>query len=71
MKHFKDSNPIQLAENAVANRFQEEPAFKWWVSETLRTRNRIIAKVKSRYYKTSHKYSIKLPHSVKERSIAN
>ena len=66
LKHLKDSNPIQLAEYAVANRIQEEPAFKWWVSETLRTRNRIIAKVKSRYWKTSHKYGIKLPHSVKE-----
>ncbi len=49
LKHVKDSNPIQLAEYAVANRIQEEPAFKWWVSETLRNRNRIIlAKVKSR-----------------------
>ena len=66
LKHVKDSNPIQLAEYAVANRIQEEPAFKWWVSETLRTRNRIIAKVKSRYWKTSHKYGVRLPHSVQE-----
>jgi hypothetical protein len=49
LKHVKDSNPIQLAEYAVANRIQEEPAFKWWMAETLRTRNRIIAKVKSHY----------------------
>jgi hypothetical protein len=62
----KDSNPIQLAEYAVANRLQEGPAFKWWVSETLRTRNRIIATVKKRYWKTSHKYSVWLPHSVQE-----
>ena len=66
LKYVKDSNPIQLAEYAVANRIQEEPAFKWWVPETLRTRNRIIAKVKSRYWKTSHKYGVKLPHSVSE-----
>jgi hypothetical protein len=39
LKHVKDSTPIELAEYAVANRIQEEPAFKWWVSETLRTRN--------------------------------
>ena len=66
LKHVKDSNPIQLAEYAVANRIQEEPAFKWWVSETLRTRNRIIAKVKSRYWKTNNKYGVRLPHSVQE-----
>jgi hypothetical protein len=63
LKHAQGSCLIQLAEYAVANRIQEEPAFKWWVSETLRTRNRIIAKVKSRYWKTSHKYGVKLPHS--------
>lgn len=66
LKHVKDSNPIELAEYAVANRIQEEPAFKWWVSETLRVRNRIIGKVKSRYWKTSHKYGVRLPHSVQE-----
>ena len=66
LRHIKDSNPIELAEYAVANRIQEEPAFKWWVSDTLRTRNRIIAKVKSRYWKTSHKYGVRLPHSVQE-----
>ena len=66
LKHLKDSNPIELAEYAVANRVQEEPAFKWWVSETLRTRNRIIGKVKSRYWKTSHKFGVRLPHSVQE-----
>ena len=66
LKHLKDSNPIQLAEYAVANRIQEEPAFKWWVSHTLRTRNRIIAKVKSRYWKTDYKYGVRLPHSVQE-----
>ena len=66
LRHLKDSNPIVLAEYAVANRIQEEPVFKWWVSDTLCTRNRIIAKVKSRYWKTSHKYGVQLPHSVQE-----
>jgi hypothetical protein len=46
---LQQSNPIELAEYAIANKIQEEPAFKWWVSDTLRRRNRIIAKVKRRY----------------------
>ena len=65
LKHVKDSYPIQIAEYAVANRIQEEPVFKWWVPETLRACNRIIAKVKSWYW-TSHKYGMKLHHSVQE-----
>jgi hypothetical protein len=39
---LKESNPVELAEYAVANRLQEEPAFMWWVSLVLRKRNRII-----------------------------
>ncbi len=63
---LKDSNPVELAEYAVANRLVEEPAFKWWVPFTIRRRNRIISKVKKRYWRTTHKFGIKLPHSVDE-----
>jgi hypothetical protein len=64
LTRLKDSNPLELAEYAVANRIENEPAFKWWVRHTLRKRDRIIKKVKSRYWKRSHKYGIELPHSV-------
>jgi hypothetical protein len=66
LKDLKVSNPIELAEYAVANHIAEELAFKWWVSHTLRKRNRIISKVKSKYWKTTHKFGGKLPHSVAE-----
>jgi hypothetical protein len=66
LKDLKASNPIELAEYAVANCIAEEPAFKWWVSHTLRKRNRIISKVKSKYWKTMHKFGCKLLHSVAE-----
>jgi hypothetical protein len=56
LKDLKVSNPIELAEYAVANRIAEEPAFKWWVSHTLRKWNRIISKVKSNYWKTMYKF---------------
>jgi hypothetical protein len=49
------------------NKISEEPAFKWWVEDTLRKRHRIIKKVKSaKYWKRTHKYGIRLPHSVEE-----
>ena len=66
LKDLKESNPIELAEYAVANRIAEEPAFKWWVPHVIRRRNRIISKVKSRYWQTTHKFGIRLPHSVEE-----
>jgi hypothetical protein len=66
LKDLKESNPIEVAEYAVANRIAEEPAFKWWVSNVLRRRNRIISKAKSRYWRTTHKFGIRLPHSVEE-----
>ena len=48
LKDLKDTNPIELAEYAVANKIAEEPAFSWWVSFCLNKRNRIINKVKSK-----------------------
>ena len=66
LSDLKESNPIEVAEYAVANRLTEEPAFKWWVSNVIKRRNRIISKVKSKYWKTTHKFGIRLPKSVKE-----
>ena len=66
LKDLKESNQIELAEYAVANRIDGEPAFKWWCKDVLRRRNRYVAKVKGRYWKTSHKFGIRLPHSVEE-----
>ena len=66
LKDIKESNLIKVTEYAVANRIAEEPAFKWWVSNILKHRNHIISKVKSRYWQTTHKFGIKLPHSVEE-----
>jgi hypothetical protein len=31
LKDVKESNPIELAEYAILNRIDDEPAFKWWV----------------------------------------
>ena len=66
LKDLKASNPIELAEYALANGLEEEPAFKWWVRSTLRQRDRMIAKVKTKYWRTSHKFGIRVPKSVTE-----
>jgi hypothetical protein len=66
LKDLKASNPIEVAEYAVVNRLVEEPTFKWWVPHVIHHRNQIISKVKSRYWKTTHKFGICLPKTVEE-----
>jgi hypothetical protein len=66
LKDLKVSNPVELAEYAVANWIVDEPAFKWCVSNSLRKRNCIISKVKKKYWRMTHKFGCKLPHLVEE-----
>ncbi len=64
LSDVKDSYPVQLAEYAVANGIDNEPAFKWWVEKTLRRKDRIFGKVKSKYWRNTHKFGIEIPKSV-------
>jgi hypothetical protein len=64
LKDAKNSHPVEVAEFAVANKISQEPAFAWWVPYVIRKRNRIISKVKKRYWQKSHKYGFELPKSV-------
>ena len=66
LKDLKEAYPVQLAEYSLQARISEEPAFAWWCPHVLRKRNRIISKVKSKYWQRTHKYGIRVPHSVKE-----
>lgn len=66
LKDLKDSYPIPLADYAIANNLEDEPAFTWWVPYTLRKRKSIIAKVKSKYWQRTHKYGVRIPKNVAE-----
>jgi hypothetical protein len=63
---LKESYPIDVAEYAVAQGIDHEPAFCWWVPHTLKKRNRIIATVSRRYAKRTYKFGIKVPRNVDE-----
>ncbi len=65
LKDLKDSNPVELAEYAVANKIDHEPAFAWWVPFTLRKRNRIVSKMQKKYWRTSHKFGIEVPTTLR------
>jgi hypothetical protein len=66
LKDMKESYPVQVADYAVGNKLVTEPAFAWWVPHTLRKRDRIISKVKSKYWTRTHKYGIRLPKTIAE-----
>ena len=62
----KKSNPIEVAEYAVVQGIDHEPAFAWWVPHTLKKRNRMIASVNMQYHKTTHKLGLRVPNNVAE-----
>ena len=64
LKIMKESNPVEVAEFAMARGLDKEPAFAWWVPYTLKKRDAIIALVKSRVVKRTHKFGIEVPTSV-------
>jgi len=58
LKDLKESDPLELAEYAMANNLEEEPAFHWWVRDTLKKHGRIISKIKTNYWCYTHKFGI-------------
>jgi hypothetical protein len=66
LKDMKESYPVQTAEFAKASGIADEPAFAWWVRDVLKKRDRIVSKVKSKYWQRTHKFGIRIPKSVEE-----
>ena len=62
----KEDNPIGLAEYEVANKIDDDPAFAWSVNYVFKKQDRIIAKDKSNYWRTTHKYGVRLPKTESE-----
>eukprot|EP00957_Ditylum_brightwellii_P163371 12438943-Ditylum_brightwellii.AAC.1 len=55
--------PVEAVEYAKARGIYDEPVLALWVPFILQKRNAIIAAIKHRGRKTSHKYGIKIPIS--------
>ena len=66
MSIVKSSNPIELAENAVSNKLSDEPALRWWVKSTLKGRNKLINKFKTRVTSMKIKFGVEVPSTVEE-----
>lgn len=61
---MKEAHPVETAEYAKSRGIEREVAFAWWVPYTLRKRDVILASIKRRIRKTTHKYGIEIPSSV-------
>jgi len=42
------------------------PAFNWWVHKVIKRKERLIKKVESKYWRTTHKFGIDIPKPVEE-----
>ncbi len=64
---MKESNPIEVAEYALAHNLCEEAAFAWWIPFTLRKRDKIVASIQTRmkHRKKDYKFGIELPRTIK------
>ena len=66
LNDMEESYPVEVSEYATALGIQDEPAFAWWTKDMLRKRQWIIAAVNRQYQKTTHKFGIHVPKTVKE-----
>ena len=69
LKDLKQSYPVHIAEYAIRNEIENEPAFAWWVPYTIRKEKRILSKIKTKYWQRTHKYGIRLPRTIREAEL--
>jgi hypothetical protein len=62
---MKESHPVETAAFSRARGIDDQVPFAYWVPFTPRKRNVLISAIKSRLKRTSHKYGIEVPTSVK------
>lgn len=66
LKDIKETNPVKVAEYAIANKIDHEPAFAWWVQTVMKKRERIISKLQKKYWRTEYKFGVRIPKTVDE-----
>ena len=55
---MKELHLVEVAEYARARGIDKGPASEWWVPHTLKKRQVILAALKKRIRKTTHKYGM-------------
>jgi hypothetical protein len=66
LKELKETNSVDVADYAIMNRIDDEPAFDWWVHDILKRQQRLIKMAKRHFLQTGFKFGIKVPNTVEE-----
>ena len=61
---MNNSHPFETAEFACASGIDDKVAFRYWVPYTLSNRYNIVASIKTRFRKVTHKFGINIPTSI-------
>jgi hypothetical protein len=61
MIDIQHSFPLHLAEYTMQNKLYDEPAFAWWVKQTLKQHKSFINSMQARYVKRMQKFGIQVP----------
>ena len=62
---MKESHPVEMVEFVKLKGIDDEPAFAWWTPYVLQKRDVILSSIKAHVQKTTHKYGVEIPMSVK------
>ena len=60
LKDINNTNPVDIAEYAKANKIDKEPAFAWWVPSAIKCRKLILIKASMRV-RNKMKFVIYIP----------
>jgi hypothetical protein len=66
LKDIKDTNPVEVAEYAIDNKIDHEPAFAWWIKTVMRKRGHIISKLQKKYWRTEYEFGVRIQKTVEE-----
>ena len=62
----KDSHPVPLADHAISDNLQEEPALAWWSPHVNEKQKAVMGEVKSKCFQRTHKCRLWIPKTWKE-----
>lgn len=64
LSDMKREFPVETAEYAIAMKLDKLPGFRWWVHQAIGHKNRIVSKVRSKYWSSTHKFGVELPKTI-------
>ena len=66
LKEIKETNPVEVANYAISNQIDTEPALDWWVHDILHKQKRLIKLSQKRAVRTGYKFGLRVPDNVSE-----